>query len=95
MIRHSRPPGSPPALNRKLLAALAAACVAPLTLGGLALPAFADHTATPVAVALVGSLQSEIGCPGDWQPECAASRLLPVEGSATLYRASFDVPAGT
>ena len=95
MIRHSRPPGSPPALNRKLLAALAAACVTPLALGGLALPAFADHTATPAAVALVGSLQSEIGCPGDWQPECVASRLLPVEGSATLYRAAFDVPAGT
>lgn len=95
MIRHSRLPGSPPALNRKLLAALAAACVAPLTLGGPALPAFADHTATPSAVALVGSLQSEIGCPGDWQPDCAASMLLPVEGSATLYRATFDVPAGT
>ncbi|KIS26093.1 alpha-1,6-glucosidase [Arthrobacter sp. SPG23] len=95
MIRHSRPPGSPPALNRKLLAALAAACVTPLTLGGLALPAFADHTATPGAVALVGSLQSEIGCPGDWQPGCTASRLLPVEGSATLFRATFDVPAGT
>lgn len=95
MIRHSRLPGSPPAPNRKLLTALAAACVTPLTLGGLALPAFADHNATPGAVALVGSLQSEIGCPGDWQPECAASRLLPVEGSATLYRATFDVPAGT
>ncbi|ABK05142.1 alpha-1,6-glucosidase, pullulanase-type [Arthrobacter sp. FB24] len=95
MIRHSRLPGSPPVLNRKLLAALAAACVTPLTLGGLALPAFADHTATPGTVALVGSLQSEIGCPGDWQPECPASRLLPVEGSATLFRATFDVPAGT
>lgn len=95
MIRQSRPPGPPPALNKKLLTALAAACVTPLTLAGLALPAFADHTAAPAAVALVGSLQSEIGCPGDWQPECAASRLLPVEGSATLYRASFDVPAGT
>ena len=30
----------------------------------------ADNTANPVGVALVGSLQSELGCPGDWQPEC-------------------------
>ncbi|MEE2522381.1 pullulanase-type alpha-1,6-glucosidase [Pseudarthrobacter sp. J75] len=74
---------------------MAAALAAPLTLGTLAVPAFADHTAVPGVVALVGSLQSEIGCPGDWQPECAASRLLPVEGSPTLFRATFEVPAGT
>jgi pullulanase-type alpha-1,6-glucosidase len=43
-------------------------------------------------VTLVGSLQSGLGCPGDWQPECAATRLAPVGGG--VYRASFDVPAG-
>ncbi|MFJ6313229.1 pullulanase-type alpha-1,6-glucosidase [Pseudarthrobacter oxydans] len=95
MSHKSLPAGPPPALNRKLAAALAAACATPLALGGLALPASADHTAVPQAVALVGSLQSEIGCPGDWQPDCAASRLQPVEGSASLYRATFDIPAGT
>ena len=40
--------------------------------------AWADHTPTPGTVALVGSLQSELGCPGDWQPECPATRLQPV-----------------
>ena len=95
MSHKSSPAGQPPALNKKLAAALAAACATPLALGGIALPASADHTAAPQAVALVGSLQSEIGCPGDWQPDCGASRLQPVEGSATLYRATFDVPAGT
>jgi pullulanase-type alpha-1,6-glucosidase len=95
MSQKSAPAGQPPALNKKLAAALAAACATPLALGGLALPASADHTAAPQAVALVGSLQSEIGCPGDWQPDCGASRLQPVEGSSTLYRATFDVPAGT
>ena len=95
MTRQSRPPGPPFAIHRKFTAALAAACFTPLALGGLALPAFADHTAVPEAVALVGSLQSEIGCPGDWQPECAASRLLPVAGSASLYQATFEIPAGT
>ena len=57
-------------------------------------PARADHTDPPGTVALVGSLQSELGCPGDWQPECPATRLAPVAGSPGLFRASFDVPAG-
>ena len=29
----------------------------------------ADHTPLPGTVTLVGSLQSELGCPGDWQPD--------------------------
>lgn len=91
----STPPRQRADFTRKLAAALAAACATPLVLGALPLPAFADHTTSPAVVALVGSLQSELGCPGDWQPECAATRLLPVEGSSTLYRATFDVPAGT
>ena len=45
-------------------------------------------------VALVGSLQSELGCPGDWQPECAQTRLQPVAGSPGVFRGTFDVPAG-
>ena len=38
--------------------------------------AAADHTPMPDTVTLVGSLQSELGCPGDWQPECDATHLL-------------------
>jgi len=56
--------------------------------------AWAHHTPTPGTVALVGSLQSELGCPGDWQPECAATRLAPVAGSPGVYRATFSPPAG-
>ena len=44
---------------------------------------------------LVGSLQSELGCPGDWQPECAATHLQPVAGQPELFRATFTVPAGS
>ena len=44
--------------------------------------------------ALVGDLQSELGCPGDWDPACAATTLDPVEGT-TQYAKTFDVPAGT
>ena len=43
---------------------------------------------------LVGSLQSELGCPGDWQPECDTTRLQPVAGQPGVYRGTFAVPAG-
>ena len=57
--------------------------------------ATADHTDPPSSVTLVGSLQSELGCPGDWQPECTATHLQPVPGQANLFRGTFDVPAGS
>jgi pullulanase-type alpha-1,6-glucosidase len=59
-----------------------------------AAPARAHHTPMPEVVALVGSLQSELGCPGDWQPECMQTRLAPVDGSPGVFRGTFDVPAG-
>lgn len=55
--------------------------------------AHADHTADPASVALVGSLQSELGCPGDWQPDCPVTELANVPGT-TLWQATFPVPAG-
>ncbi|WDF32955.1 pullulanase-type alpha-1,6-glucosidase [Arthrobacter agilis] len=58
-------------------------------------PALADHTDSPGTVALVGSLQSELGCAGDWQPECEATRLVQEPGSADSWTATFDVPAGS
>ena len=42
-------------------------------------------------MALVGSLQSELGCPGDWQPECPQTRLT---RDGDVFKATFDVPAG-
>jgi pullulanase-type alpha-1,6-glucosidase len=70
----------------------AAACVV-LALS-FAAPAQARHTPLPGTVTLVGSLQSELGCPGDWQPECGATALEPVAGSPGVFRRTFDVPAG-
>src|SRR6476661_3400978 len=58
-------------------------------------PVARANTPTPGTVALVGSLQDELGCPGDWQPECPATRLQPVAGSPGVFRATFDVPAGS
>ncbi|MDX1518287.1 MAG: hypothetical protein R3288_15680, partial [Woeseiaceae bacterium] len=63
-----------------------------LLLAGLcSIPAWSNHTAAPAGVALVGSLQSELGCPGDWQPECAATELIP---NGSLWSATFTLPAG-
>ena len=57
--------------------------------------AAADHTPTPGTVTLVGSLQSELGCPGDWQPDCDDSHLEPVAGQPGLFRGTFTAPAGS
>jgi pullulanase-type alpha-1,6-glucosidase len=77
---------------RRILLVLAAAAV---ILGSLAgQPAVADHTPVPAVVTLVGSLQSELGCPGDWQPDCVQTRLEPVAGSPGVFRGTFDVPEG-
>src|SRR5215213_1592012 len=35
----------------------------------------ASDTPAPSAVTVAGSLQSELGCSGDWQPECTATQL--------------------
>ena len=48
---------------RVVLAALAIAAVA------IGIPsAVASHTPAPTSVTIAGSLQSELGCPGDWDP---------------------------
>ncbi len=44
------------------------------------------------SVALVGSLQTEIGCAEDWDPACEASELVR-EGSS--WTATFPIPEGT
>jgi pullulanase len=67
-----------------------------LLAGGLAyLPAArASDTPDPGTVTLVGSLQSELGCPGDWQPECAATFLL-YDPEDDVWQSTFTIPAGS
>ncbi|NLE97841.1 MAG: hypothetical protein GX596_07610, partial [Propionibacterium sp.] len=66
-----------------------------LALGAVTLPATAPVVgAAERTVTLVGSLQDELGCPGDWQPECADTQLGVVNGGST-YAGTFDVPAGS
>ncbi|HET9022131.1 MAG TPA: alpha-amylase family glycosyl hydrolase [Ornithinibacter sp.] len=75
---------------RRLYAVLAGVALAAAPVVVAAAPAAAATT----SVALVGSLQSELGCPEDWQPDCSDTELARV-GDTTAYVATFDVPAGT
>ncbi|WBQ08669.1 pullulanase-type alpha-1,6-glucosidase [Kribbella sp. CA-293567] len=74
--------------------------MAVVTLGlGTASAATADRAAQTLAgqaaaervITVAGSLQSELGCPGDWDPGCAATSL----GAAAPYTKVFEVPAGS
>lgn len=63
-------------------------------------PGLAAAAEEPRTFALVGSLQSELGCTdlganagGDWEPACAATDLAPT-GTAGVYAAEFTIPAG-
>jgi hypothetical protein len=63
-----------------------------MLIGVLAWPASASGTATSVTVA--GSMQSELGCSGDWQPDCAASSLLYDAGDG-VWQGTFSLPPGS
>nr|WP_294695352.1 pullulanase-type alpha-1,6-glucosidase [uncultured Friedmanniella sp.] len=77
---------------RTALVGLTVAALAAAALPGQ--QAAADHTPLPATVTLVGSLQSELGCPGDWQPECDTTTLAAVAGEPGVFRGTFTVPAG-
>lgn len=47
----------------------------------------------PNAVTVAGSLQEELGCPGDWQPECVVT-LLNLDADDQVWQGTFLVPAG-
>ncbi|TQJ30150.1 pullulanase-type alpha-1,6-glucosidase [Microbacterium sp. SLBN-146] len=57
-------------------------------------PAATAETVEPRSFAIVGSLQSELGCPADWAPDCAETELAPTEADG-VYAAEFEVPAGS
>ena len=53
-----------------------------------------DNVSTPIPVA-VGSFQSELGCPGDWQPDCLRSWLEDPDGDGTATFETTALPAGS
>ncbi|MDC5699043.1 pullulanase-type alpha-1,6-glucosidase [Intrasporangium calvum] len=75
---------------------LSATTVIAVAAAGLVTPVSGAVTAWAEerTVTLVGSLQSELGCPGDWDPGCSATDL-PLEASPAAYGKVFDVPKGS
>ena len=56
-------------------------------------PVAADHEERGRIVTLVGSLQSELGCPGDWAPGVRGDRPCATAATAR-WSITVDVPAG-
>ena len=54
----------------------------------------AGAQAPPASVTVAGSIQSELGCPGDWQPECLTTQLTPGADDG-VWQATFTLPAGS
>ena len=42
-----------------------------------------------------GSFQRELGCPGDWEPDCLRSWLQDPDGDGTYTFATTALPAGS
>ena len=87
-------PGRPARSGRLVAIAGLIALLAGLLPAGTIAPVLANHTAVPTSVTIAGSLQEELGCPGDWQPECAATHLA-FDATDQAWQGSFAVPAGT
>ncbi|WP_307793660.1 pullulanase-type alpha-1,6-glucosidase [Microbacterium stercoris] len=77
--------------SRRALPALLT--TATLALSGAIVPIL-PAVAADRSPALVGSLQSELGCAADWAPDCAATELAPTSTDG-IYSAEFEVPAGS
>ena len=56
--------------------------------------ALGSHTPPPTGVTVAGSLQSELGCAGDWDPACAATGLA-YDAGDDAWQATFSLPAGS
>jgi len=68
-------------------------CTRLCSAAGLAVLASAAWS-NPTSVTIAGSLQSEIGCAGDWDPACAASHLT-FDSADDVWQGTFPIPAGS
>ncbi|MEP6813646.1 MAG: glycoside hydrolase family 15 protein, partial [Actinomycetota bacterium] len=62
--------------------------------GLLLIPAATANTPDPVSVTVAGSLQSEAGCAGDWDPACATTHLA-YDAADDVWQRMFSLPAGS
>ena len=76
---------------RRLQAAIVTAV---LVASSLIPSASASATPNPTSVTIAGSLQSEAGCPGDWDPACATTHLA-YDAGDDVWQGTFALPAGS
>ena len=77
--------------GRALRLGAAALLAVPLLL--LVHPGGAGAATQPVSVTLVGNLQSELGCPADWSPDCAVTHLS-YDSTDDVWQRTWVSPAG-
>ncbi len=53
----------------------------------------AADTPAPASVTIPGSFQQRLGCPGDWQPDCAVTHLA-FDAEDDVWQGTFVLPAG-
>ncbi|MEK7329057.1 MAG: alpha-amylase family glycosyl hydrolase, partial [Chloroflexota bacterium] len=81
--------------NRNLMHILSIIAMLVGVAGPISVPVtLASHTSNPLNVSIPGSLQSELGCPGDWQPGCAATHLT-YDASDDVWQGTWTIPAGS
>src|SRR5258705_13691960 len=74
---------------------LQAAIVAAVMVASTVIPrAGVSATPNPTSVTIAGSLQSEAGCPGDWDPACATTHLA-YDAGDDVWQGTFALPAGS
>lgn len=53
---------------------------------------FQKNVSAQTTVVIPGDFQSELGCPGDWMPDCDGTRLI--QTSPGIWEGTFNIPAG-
>ncbi len=83
----------PPISTESIRMRLRTALVAVVLVASL-LPVAATSAADPLSVTIAGSLQSEAGCPADWDPACATTHLA-YDANDDVWQAAFTLPAAS
>jgi glycosidase len=58
------------------------------------IPQNGDPVTQPSSVAIAGTLNTEMGCPADWEPWCEAA-WMDTPGADGIWKKSSSIPAGT
>ena len=57
------------------------------------MPSYAQSIDNPETVTIPGTIQSKLGCPGDWQPGCSKT-FLTFDQEDDVWQEAWELPAG-